>query len=438
MTEQFPKEFTVSEIFGFFHLLLRDERNYYVLAVIYGIGISLLSLALPISVQMVVNTVAHTALTTTLIVLCATLFGLLLVGSLLNALRIHLMDIFGRRFYARMMAEISLRSIYALNPFFEDENKGPLFNRYFDILIVQRTVPQLLVGGFTIVLQAAVGFALVSMYHPLFLAFNLVVLVLIWLIWVTWGGRAMRSAVELSHRKHAAAAFIEGLGASNGFFKSERHIGEALDQTDNATKDYIGAHVKHFRHHYAQTICFLFLYAIASAMLLGLGGWLVIRGELSLGQLVAAELVMSAVFYSLSQSGTYLTYFYELCGALEELSQFYRVEQEEPVGEAERFTGNSELVFVNAAGDARGRQSTLNFVLPNNARILSVPETHGMQRELTNFLKRHDRPASGFVTLGGQDIMGITAHELRQHIIVLDRPNAIEMTIREYLKLSGE
>lgn len=429
---------SVSSIFGFFFTILAPERRYYWLAVIYGIGISVLSLALPISVQMLVNTVAHTGLTAPLVVLAITLFVLLVVAGLLNALRIHLMDLFGRRFYARMVSEIALRSIYALNPFFQDYNKGSLFNRYFDILIVQRTVPNLLVGGFTIVLQAAAGFVLVSMYHPLFLAFNLVVIVLIWAIWLIWGRRAILSAVDVSHKKHAAAAWLEGLGASNGFFKTKRHIAEALERTDEVTDAYIDKHRKHFSHHFAQTLCFLGLYALASATLLGLGGWLVIQGQLSLGQLVAAELVMSVVFFGLSQLGTYLSDFYALCAALEELSLFYSVEQEEePAQQLDRIEGDSELTFANARGDARGNITTLNFSIPNNARVLGVAETHGVQREVTNFLKRHMRPASGYVSVGGHDIMGIKAHQLRQDIIVLDRPNAIEMTIREYLTLSG-
>jgi putative ABC transport system ATP-binding protein len=429
---------TIGEILGFFGSILGDETNYYGLALIYGVGISVLSLALPISVQMVVNTIAYTGLTTPLVVLSLTLLGLLLLSGLLMALRIHLMDLFGRRFYARMVSEISLRSIYALNPFFQDYSMGSLFNRYFDILIVQKAVPNLLVGGFTLLLQAIVGFVLVSLYHPLFLAFNVIVMVLIWLIWLIWGARAIRSAVDVSHSKHAAAAFLEGLGASNGFFKSERHIAEALERTDAVTAEYVDNHARHFRHHFAQNVCFLALYAIASASLLGLGGWLVIQGELSLGQLVAAELVMSVVFLGLGQSYTYLISFYELCAALDELSLFYNVEQEEPVQTGQEFKGSSELSLVNARGDARGQPTVLDFTLPNNARVLGSAETHAVQRELTDFLKRHVKPASGYVSLGGADISGITVHEVRQHIIVLDRPNAIEMTIREFLDLSGE
>lgn len=432
------KHATVREVLGFFGSILGPERNYYALALVYGIGISMLSLALPISVQMLVNTVANTGLPTPLLVLSLTLFVLLVMSGLLNALRIHLMDMFGRRFYARMVSEIATRSVFALNPFFQDYNKGTLFNRYFDILIVQKTIPNLLVGGFTIVLQAGFGFILVASYHPWFLAFNLVIVALIWVIWLVWGGRAIKSAVEVSHKKHAAAAWLEGLGASNGFFKSERHIAEAMSRTDAVTAEYMEKHVKHFRHHFSQTLCFLLLYATASAALLGLGGWLVIEGQLTLGQLVAAELVLSVVFFGISQLGIYMAYFYELCAALEEISLFYDVEQDDPGTDAEPFEGDASVGFHSARGDARGQITTLDFEIPSGARVLGVAETHGVQRELTNFLKRHIKPSSGYVSLGGYDIGHVHAHELRQQIIVLDRPNAIEMTIREYLQLSGD
>jgi len=428
---------SIGKVLSYFSTILAPERDFYVLAIIYGLGISALSLALPISVQMLVNTIANTALATPLVVLSITLFALLLAAGLLSALRIHLMDLFSRRFYARMVSEIALRAIYALNPFFQDINKGALFNRYFDILIVHKTVPYLLVGGFTTVLQAAFGFILVSLYHPLFLAFVLVLIILLWVIWLIWGPRAIRSAVEVSHHKHATAAWLEGLGASNGFFKSERHIREALTRTDEATAEYIDRHRRHFRHHFAQTLCFLVLYASASAGLLGLGGWLVIQGELSLGQLVAAEVVLSVAFYGVTQLGTYLAYFYELCGALDELGLFYDVEQEEPSGELSHFDGNGAIDFVQARGDARGHQATLNFSIAAGARIYAKMENPGIQRELTNFLKRLDSPSTGYVALGGRDVETIQAYELRQHVIVLDRPNAIELSIREYLNLSA-
>ncbi|MEZ5921942.1 MAG: ABC transporter transmembrane domain-containing protein, partial [Parvularculaceae bacterium] len=320
----------LTRVFAWIFQILAPEREFYILAAIYGAGISLLSLALPISVQMLINTVANTGLVTPLAVLSLVLFGLLLISGLLNALRIHLMEIFGRRFYARMTSEIALRAVYATDPYFLDVGKGPLFNRYFDMVVVQKAVPDLLIGGFTVVLQALVGFLLVSLYHPLFFAFNLVFIGLIWLVFVLWGGGAVRSAVALSHAKHLTASWLEELAGSNGFFKSARHVAYALKKTDAATARYVDNHRRHFRWKFSQTLSLLIIYAAASATLLGLGGWLVIDGQLTLGQLVAAELILSAVFAGVAQLSAYLGSFYDLSAAIDELSLFFEVPQEDP------------------------------------------------------------------------------------------------------------
>ena len=428
---------TLPELFWFFGKILGPERKFYVLAVIYGIGISLLTLATPISVQMLINSIVNTGLATPLIVLSLTLFGLLLASLVLNALRIHLIDVFGRRFYARMVAEIALRAIYAMNPFFDDTSKGPLFNRYFDIIIVMKRVPYLLIGGFSILLQAAVGFALTSLYHPAFLAFNMVVIVLIWLIWLIWGSRAIKSSLDVSHKKHAAAAWLEGLASSNGFFKTRSHIDDALRRTDEVTRAYMEKHVTHFRHYFAQSISFLFLYAAASAGLLGLGGWLVINGQLSIGQLVAAELVLLAVFFGLSQLGTYLSYFYDLCAAVEELSFFYDIEQEDASGDDEHLSG-SELKVTRTRGKSRGVEAEFHFDLPAGAIAYARAPSHAVQRLFTDIMKRHRSASGGIVTVGGTDITAIKAHCLRHEVIVLDRPNGTEMSIREFLTLSAD
>ena len=433
-----PEEFKVSKIAGFFLRLLGPERDFYVLAVIYGVGISLMSLATPISVQMLINTVANTALAAPLVVLSGTLFVLLLVSGLLNALRIHLMEIFGRRFYARMVAEIALRAIYARNPFFTEDGRGPLFNRYFDIVIVQKMVPALLVGGFTLILQAGVGFILVSFYHPLFLAFNAVIVALLWAVWLLWGKSSIRSAIDLSHQKHLTAAWLENLAASNGFFKSERHIDYALKRTDAETRAYVDEHRRHFRNYFAQTVSFFVIYAGASAALLGLGGLLVIQGQLSLGQLVAAELVLSAVFYGISQLGPYMAYFYDLCGAIEELARFYDVELEAPAEKAAFVCADSSVEFREVRGVARGVPVTLDFRIESGATVMAAASTHGLQRLVTTLLNRQSDPESGMIFVGGSDIVEAEPHALHQQIVLLDRPTVIAMTIREFLQLAGE
>ena len=434
--QSYGSKISLVKFFRLFFDILKPEANFYWLAAVYGIGISLLSLATPISVQMLINTIANTALTAPLVMLALTLFGLMVLSVLLYALRVHLMEIFARRFYARMVAEIALISVYAQNPFFSDAKKGSLFNRYFDVVYVQTAIPILMIGGFTTLLQIAVGFVLVSLYHPYVLGFTLIMVAGIWVVWLIWGARALRTGVDLSHAKHTTAAWLETIGGSNGFFKSQRRIDYALDKTDDYTRSYVNERRRHFRHLFSQTVAFLLMYAGASAALLGLGGWLVVQNELTLGQLVAAELVLSAAFVGVSQLGSYLGYFYDLFAAVEEISQFYDVEQEQPKG-ADPFDGpDHTIVMKNVRGRARHEDAQFDLEIPSGAIIMAKSSHHGVQRLFTNLLKMHVLPQGGIATLGGMDMKAIEAHHLRKNVHVLDRPSIVEMTIREYLALS--
>ena len=58
----YGSQISLKRFFRIFAEILRPETSFYWLAVVYGVGISLLSLATPISVQMLINTVANTAM----------------------------------------------------------------------------------------------------------------------------------------------------------------------------------------------------------------------------------------------------------------------------------------------------------------------------------------------------------------------------------------
>lgn len=416
---------------GWIALVLAPDAAFIRLAIVYGVAISLLSLATPISVQLLINSVANTGLPTPLFTLAAILFVLLLLASILAAFRIHLMAVFERRLFARIVAEITLRAVHAQNPFFADARRGDLFNRYFDTMTVQKAMPSLLVGGFTIVLQGAVGLVVTSFYHPFFLAFNALLMLVLFVIWQVWASRAVRSAVTLSHAKHAAAHWLESVGGSNGFYKSSRHLDYAMQRSDAMTADYVAAHRRHFRYTFAQTLCLLLTYALASAALLALGGWLIIQGQMSIGQLVAAELILSSVFYGIAQFGTYLEALYDLAAGLEELSLFWDIPQEDarPTGRGPA-DGAIQLRRVEC-GD-----TLFDFAVASGEQLAVVAEP-GVERTLTLLLKRHEAPARGLVLVGGSDIASFDMYRLRAEIMVLDRPTFVEMPIRDYLSLAS-
>ncbi|MFZ4689507.1 MAG: ABC transporter transmembrane domain-containing protein [Polymorphobacter sp.] len=418
--------------------IIGPEKNFFWLAIIYGVGISLLSLATPISVQLLINSIASTALPVPLFTLSAVLLFLLLVSGLFGALRSYIMELFRRRFMARLVAEITIRAINASNPFFEDTRRIDLFNRYFEMINIQKVIPSLLIGGFTILLQGGVGFIVTSFYHPFFLAFNIVVILLVWLIWGIWAQGAMKSSIVLSHEKYNAAHWLESVGASNGFYKSARHIDYALDRSEEVSARYVAAHKKHFSYYFPQTIALLLLYAVASAGLLALGGWLVIREQLSIGQLVAAELILSGVFYGVSQLASYIDDFYDLVAAIEELALLYDIPQEPPapIGTRPLPTRSCALTMTNVQFGHVSGPVRYTVDVPSGARLVAQGAP-GMERTFSMLLKRHLRPDKGLITIGGVDIGALDAMDLRSDVQVLDRPAVVESTIAEYLRLSN-
>nr|WP_243845731.1 ABC transporter transmembrane domain-containing protein [Sphingomonas aerolata] len=412
--------------------IVAPDTPYLRLAMVYGVAISLLSLATPISVQLLINSVANTALPAPLWTLAGLLLVLLLFVAGLSAMRFWVMALFERRFFARVVAEITERAVHAQNPFFADQNRGDLFNRYFDLVVVQKAVPSLVIGAFTIILQSAVGLVVTSFYHPFFLAFNALLILLVLAIWTIWSRGSIRSAVALSHAKHEAARWLESLGGSNGFYKSSRHLDFAMDRSEAVTATYVDRHERYFRYSFAQTVAFLLLYAFASAALLALGGNLILRGELSIGQLVAAELILSGVFYGVSQLGWYLDTLYDLIASAEELSLLFAIPQEQAAATAGQAPGDGavRLEAVEVEG------ARFDFSLAAGEQLVTLADG-GAERLLAMVLKRHIVPERGLVTVGGADMATFDMYLLRSAVMVLDRPTIVEVTIREYLSLAA-
>jgi putative ABC transport system ATP-binding protein len=360
------------------------------------------------------------------------LLGLLLIVAGLSAMRFWMMALFERRLFARIVAEITVRAVHAQNPFFADQNRGDLFNRYFDLVVVQKAVPSLVIGAFTIILQSAVGLIVTSFYHPFFLAFNAILLLVILAIWLIWSRGSIRSAVALSHAKHEAARWLESVGASNGFYKSSRHFDFAMDRSEAVTATYVERHQRYFRYSFTQTVAFLLLYAFASAALLALGGNLILSGELSIGQLVAAELILSGVFYGVSQLGWYLDTLYDLVASAEELSLLYAIPQESTVTAVGQSPGDGAVRLDRVVTEG----ARFDFALAAGEQLVTRADD-GAERLLAMVLKRHVVPERGLVLVGGADMATFDMYLLRSEVMVLDRPSIVEVTIREYLTLAA-
>jgi putative ABC transport system ATP-binding protein len=426
----------VSELLKLVSLILSPEKKFYSTAIVYGIAISFLTLAIPVSVQTLITTVANTSLLRPVVTISIILFLLLIFSGILNALQVRLVEIFEQRFFARITSEILMRNVYAKYSYFEGINRAELVNRYFEIMAIQKNVPILLTSGFSLILQTVVGFIVVSLYHPAFLAFNLVFIFLIYVVLKIWGGRAIRASVRLSESKYDIAQWLEEMAMSNSFFKSEKYIMHAVKKTDDLTNKYILNRKRSFGYSFAQTVSLLIIYAIASSGLLGIGGYLVINSQLSLGQLVAAELILSAIFYGMSKFGYYLGLVYELIASCEKLSYFYNIPLEDEGGKlaANKSVG---IKFDETEYEYCNDIVKFNFDIKPSEKIMASAISYKGERAFVNLVKRHGKASKGEVLIGKDNIVDYNIHKLREDIIVLDSMLIFECTINKYIRISA-
>lgn len=421
----------------FVRTLLFPERRFLTTAISYGLAISLLTLAVPIAVQALINSVVNTASINGVIALAVLLFFTLMMSGVFSLLRTYIMEKYQRHIYARLSAEISIRTIMAKHDYFSGRRNTDIPSRYFDISIFQKNLPPLLVDGFALCLQMIVGFTVVSFYHPLFLAFSVIIIAILCLIWALWSKKAIIAAVDLSHSKYTMAKWLSDLAVANSFFKSSRHIEFAREKTDQTTETYINKHKKYFKYTYAQIIAFVTLYALASSTLLGLGGVLVIRGELSIGQLVAAELILAAIFFGLSQAGTYLKLYYELCGAADELKLIYQIPLEEHDHGAVTSSQHAALMFNRVEIQLEEQKALIDLALQAGDKVFAVTQQAQLQHHLINLLKQNTNPLSGWIKLGDYDLRDYNIQSLRQSVHVVDRSAIVECRIVDFLRMSA-
>ena len=90
-------------------------------------------------------------------------------------------------------------------------------------------------------------------------------------------------------------------------FKLGNNSEYALQETDRRLVNFLKTRNLHFRALLEHLSGLYFISAIAGGLLLGLGGYLVINNQLSLGQLVAAEIVLGALSYAFDQISALLS-----------------------------------------------------------------------------------------------------------------------------------
>jgi putative ABC transport system ATP-binding protein len=298
--------------------LVRTERNDVAAILVHAVATGLLALATPLAIQALITWLAFGALVQPIVGLTLVVLVVLAFAAGLRALQRHTVEIVQRRVFVRLMLDVTTRLTRVRAEAFDKASGPELVNRFFDVLTVQKAAAALLVDGASAALQAAIGLLLLALYHPILLVFDVVLVVGMLVVLFPLGRGATRTAIVESKRKYQAAAWMEEVARHPAALQLG---GSALAErkAEEIATAYLRDRDAHFRVFFRQYVGMQAIQVAVGAGLLLLCGWLVLEGELSVGQLVAAEFIVAAALTGFAKVVEKLDTWYDLVAAVDKI-----------------------------------------------------------------------------------------------------------------------
>ena len=120
---------------------------------LYCIAIAILSLASPIAVEALVNTVAFGVLFWPVLAISLALMGCLALAAAIRAMQVFVVECLQRRLFARVVADYAHRFPALGLDHFRNQSGPELANRFFDVLTLQKSAATLLLDGLALVVK---------------------------------------------------------------------------------------------------------------------------------------------------------------------------------------------------------------------------------------------------------------------------------------------
>ena len=307
--------------------LLQSERSDVVVVVVYAVLVGVLSLATPLAIQVLINQLAFGVLLQPILFLGLALLVCLTLAAALMVAKRHVVEVIQRRVFVRAVSDLTARftrvRIDSLDGIYAPE----LANRFFDVLTLQKATSALLLDGVSAVLQALVGFSLLALYHPMLLLFDVFAVLLLGLALLPTGWGAERTAIRESKAKYAVAGWLEEIARHPLVFKlGGGQLGE--HRADRLTRSYLASRKAHFDVFLRQYTGMQVANVVLPVVLMVSCGWLVLEGQLTLGQLVAAEFIMATAITGVSKFTEKLETVYDLLAGIDKLGALLDLEGE--------------------------------------------------------------------------------------------------------------
>jgi putative ABC transport system ATP-binding protein len=419
--------------------LLSTERSDIGAIIVFSMIVGLLSLSIPIAVETLINTLAFGQFTQPVLVLAFILFVLLSFSSLLTASSYYAAEFIQRRLFVRLVEDFAYRLTRVQQSAIDHSSLPELTNRFLEIATIQKSVAKLLLDGVVIVLQTLIGMIVLAVYHPFLFGFDIVLLALMAFTMFGMGRGAVRTSIQESVWKYRVLQWLQSIARTSTAFKLNDGWEYAVQQSDHLTVGYLDARKKHFVIVFRQVIFALVIYCLATTVLLGLGGWLVIAGELSLGQLVAAELIVIMIVRSFTKLGRHLESFYELMASVDKVGMLLDL----PLESHDKLLELSstapiavEFAEVDFELEGPGSIREMDFQVAAGEKVAILGNSNFNLSLVADLCLKLRTPTRGRVRFNGIDIREYRTDSLRSAVSLIRNIDVFSGTLEENVHLN--
>ncbi|MFN8289047.1 MAG: ABC transporter ATP-binding protein [Chitinophagaceae bacterium] len=311
------KQTTLSRISN----LLRLEKNEISAIYVYAIFNGLIQLSLPIGIQAIIGYVIGASMRASL----AVLIILVVLGVFFTGL----MQMNQMKIIEKIQQKLFVRYSFAFAnqiPRFDLKKTDNVFlpeliNRFFDVPNLQKSLSKILLEIPTATIQVFFGLTLLSFYHPAFILFGIILVLLLWAILKYSGRRGLETSIEESSYKYKVAGWLEEAARVIRSVKLARHNDLHLRKTDEQVTRYLNARTSHFRILLFQYRVMVFFKTAITAAMLIVGTFLLVNQQLNVGQFIAAEIVILLVINAVEKLIVSLSSVYDTLTAIEKLAE---------------------------------------------------------------------------------------------------------------------
>ncbi|OFZ54657.1 MAG: ABC transporter ATP-binding protein/permease, partial [Bacteroidetes bacterium RIFCSPHIGHO2_02_FULL_44_7] len=305
----------------------------------------------------------------------------------------------------------------ALNKLYAPE----LMNRFFDVVTVQKSLTKVLIDFSTASIQIVFGLILLSIYHPFFIVFGLILMLLVLVIIRLTARKGLETSLDESKHKYKIAHWLEELARTHYTFKLAGETCLPMEEVNRRTEKYIDARDAHFSilvKQYALMVSFKVLVALG---LLVIGGVLVMEQQMNVGQFVAAEIIILLVIASVEKLVLSFETIYDMLTALEKIGQVTDLELEGSEGlsipsSEEGMQVSLQNVSFSYEGEKRNIVRDISFEIQAGERLWISGQSDSGKSTLLYLIGGLYRIDQGSIALDGIPLGNYHPQLLRKEI----------------------